>query len=279
MLGTVSYRLFSNATTKSLRFLSSEQVKAYEEDGYLVVKNLLPASISENLQAWSSEIETWPETPGKWMKYYEYHRKSNERLLCRIENFLPYFPSLESLAKGIINEISSDLLGEEAVIYKEKINFKFPHGSGFNAHQDQPAFVSFGIKKLLTVLLPIDPNTRESGGLDMVKRVHKEKRIYGQNSDGSIQTDIEAGMSWVPVDGKAGDVIFFDSYVPHRSDINKSQFTRRNLYLTYNPLSLGSFRQNYYDEKRRSFPQECERDPNKDYSEGAKVFNVANPIK
>lgn len=279
MLGMISYRFFSNASSKTLRYLTAEQVKSYDEDGYLVVKNLLPASISGNLQNWSSEIESWPETPGKWMKYFEYDRKTNERLLCRIENFLPFFPPLDSIARGIINDISSDLFGEEAVIYKEKINFKFPHGSGFNAHQDQPAFVSFGINKLLTVLLPIDPNTRESGGLDMVKRVHKNKKILSQNSDGSIQTDIEANLSWVPVDGKAGDVIFFDSYVPHRSDINLSKFTRRNLYLTYNPLSLGSFRENYYISKRNSFPQECERDPNKDYSEGAKVFNVANPIK
>ena len=179
----------------------------------------------------------------------------------------------------MLTDISSDLFGEQAVIYKEKINFKFPKGSGFNAHQDQPAFVSFGINTLLTVLLPVDPNTRESGGLDMVRKLHKERQLYPQNSDGSLRTDVEAKMNWIPVDGSAGDIILFDSYAPHRSDINVSNFTRRNLYLTYNPLSLGSFRERYYEEKRRSFPPECERDPNKDYSEGAKIFNVANPIK
>ena len=280
MLSRASLRLLSSSnSSKSLRYLTSDQVKSYEEEGYLVVKGLLPAHITANLAKWSSEIESWPETPGKWMKYFEYDRKTNSRLLCRIENFLPYFNDLREVSTGLINDISSDLFGEESVIYKEKINFKFPHGSGFNAHQDQPAFVSFGINKLLTVLLPIDPNTRESGGLDMVRRVHKERQIYSQNTDGSIRTDVEANMTWIPVDGQAGDVIFFDSYVPHRSDINKSDFTRRNLYLTYNPLSLGSFREKYYEEKRRSFPPECERDPNKDYSEGAKVFNVANPIK
>jgi hypothetical protein len=38
-------------------------------------------------------------------------------------------------------------------------------------------------------------------------------------------------------------------------------------------------RDEYYRAKRRSFPPEIVRDPNVDYSEGAKVFNVANPIK
>lgn len=259
--------------------LSPEQIKQYDEDGYLVVKNILPAHITSNLVRWADELESLPETPGKWMKYFEQDKKTNTRLLCRVENFLPYFKTLEELSYGLITDLSSQLFKEPAVIYKEKLNFKFPKGSGFNAHQDQPAFVSFGMKTLLTVLLPIDPNTRESGGLDFVRNAHKTKEIYPQNSDGSLRTDIEARMNWLPIDGTAGDLVFFDSYAPHRSDINISSFTRRNLYLTYNPLSDGSFRDKYYVEKRNSFPPECERDPNKDYSEGAKVFNVANPIK
>ena len=280
MLPRLSGKHFSSATAiSSLRYLTKDQVNTYEEEGYLLVPRILTFSISENLQRWSSELEALPETPGKWMKYFEVDRKTGNRLLCRIENFLPYFPELREVAYGLITDITTDLFGEQAVIYKEKINFKFPQGSGFNAHQDQPAFVSFGIPKLMTVLMPIDPNTRQSGGLDMVRKVHKEKSIYPQNLDGALQTDIEARMNWIPVDASAGDVIFFDSYVPHRSDINTSTFTRRNLYLTYNPISHGSLRDNYYVEKRRSFPPECERDPNKDYSEGAKVFNVANPIK
>jgi ectoine hydroxylase-related dioxygenase (phytanoyl-CoA dioxygenase family) len=254
-------------------------VKSYEEDGYLVIKNMLPEHIKTNLAKLSTQLEELPETPGKWMKYYEVDKRTGNRMLCRIENFLPFSPDLSEISYGLITDISTDLFGEQAVIYKEKINFKFPKGSGFNAHQDQPAFVTFGIDKLLTVLLPIDPNTRISGGLDMVRKLHKDRKIYSQNSDGAIRTDIEAKMNWIPVDGDAGDLVFFDSFAPHRSDINFSTFTRRNLYLTYNPLSVGSFREMYYEEKRRLFPPECERDPNKDYSEGAKVFNVANPIK
>lgn len=125
----------------------------------------------------------------------------------------------------------------------------------------------------------MDPNTRVSGGLDIVSGVHSEREVYDQNLDGSIRTDIEAGMNWRPVDVEAGDIVLFDSYTPHRSDINQSNFCRRNIYLTYNPQSLGSFRERYYEEKRKFFPPDCERDPNVDYSAGAKVFNVGNPIK
>ena len=279
MLSKITLRCFSATGIPNAMRLTQEQIKQYEDDGFLVLKNALPAHITNNLIRWANELESLPETPGKWMKYFEIDKKTGGRLLCRVENFLPYFKELEDLSYGLINDLSGQLFGEESVIYKEKINFKFPHGNGFNAHQDQPAFVSFGLKKLLTVLLPVDPNTRQSGGLDFVVGKHKPAYIMPQNSDGSLRTDLEASMAWRPIDGSAGDLVFFDSYAPHRSDINFSEFTRRNIYLTYNPLSAGSYREKYYIEKRRSFPPECERDPNKDYSEGAKVFNVANPIK
>ncbi|OMJ81079.1 hypothetical protein SteCoe_18540 [Stentor coeruleus] len=279
MLSRVSKKLFASITKPaSKEYLTEAQVKQYEEDGFLVIKNFLPAHIRDNLIGWANEMEKLPETPGKWMKYFETDKTTGKRLLCRVENFLPFYEDLRELSYGMINDMSGELFREPSVIYKEKINFKFPHGNGFTAHQDQPAFVSFGLKTLLTVLLPIDPNTRESGGLDFAYGLHKSKNIMPQNSDGGIRTDLEARMNWFPIDAAAGDLVFFDSYSPHRSDVNFSTFTRRNLYLTYNPLSEGSYREKYYIMKREMFPQECERNPNRDYSEGAKVFNVANPI-
>lgn len=280
MLSRISKKLFSSIPKPATHnYLTEVQVRQYEEDGFLVLKNVLPPHIRDNLIQWANELESLPETPGKWMKYFEIDKLTGKRLLCRVENFLPFYEDLKNLSYGMINDMSGELFREPSVIYKEKVNFKFPHGNGFTAHQDQPAFVSFGLDKLLTVLLPIDPNTRESGGLDFAYGLHKSREIIPQNSDGGIRTDLEARMNWFPIDAAAGDLVFFDSYSPHRSDVNFSTFTRRNLYLTYNPLSHGSYREKYYIEKREKFPPECERDPNKDYSEGARVFNVANPIK
>ena len=281
MLSRILARQVAQTASASykLKVLTPEQLEAYNRDGYILIKDVLPKQYKDNIQKWVKELEDLPETPGKWMKYFELDRVSNSRLLCRIENFLPYFPELDKLANGLIREMSSDCLTDEACLYKDKVNFKFPKGNGFRAHQDQPAFISFGVKKLLTVLLPIDPNTRASGGLDFVTGGHVPREIMPMNSDGSIRTDFEAKMNWTPIDAHPGDVILFDSYSPHRSDINTSNFTRRNFYLTYNTVAEGYLKDEYYRLKRIAFPPEIERDPNVDYSEGAKVFNVANPIK
>jgi hypothetical protein len=41
----------------------------------------------------------------------------------------------------------------------------------------------------------------------------------------------------------------------------------------------GNFREQYYIDKSKVFPQKIEREEGKDYSEGAKVYNLATPIK
>ena len=56
-----------------------------------------------------------------------------------------------------------------------------------------------------------------------------------------------------------GDVIFFNSYIPHKSGPNKSKKSRIQIYLTYNSISAGNFRKRYISEKRKSFPPNNER--------------------
>ena len=62
-----------------------------------------------------------------------------------------------------------------------------------------------------------------------------------------------------------GDVLLFDSYVPHASKPNFTDAARRILYLTYNRASDGDYRAQYYADKRASFPPEIEREPGVEY--------------
>ena len=72
-----------------------------------------------------------------------------------------------------------------------------------------------------------------------------------------------------PVPTQAGDVVFFDSFVPHASKPNFTDRPRRILYLTYNLASHGDHRAQYYAEKHASFPPDIERDGTTSY-----VFRV-----
>ena len=72
-------------------------------------------------------------------------------------------------------------------------------------------------------------------------------------------------MRFVPCPARPGDVVFFDSFVPHRSAPNLSRHDRRALYVTWNRLREGDHRARYFADKRRSFPPDIERGPGKVY--------------
>ena len=72
-------------------------------------------------------------------------------------------------------------------------------------------------------------------------------------------------MPFVQIPTAPGDVIFFDSFVPHGSYPNLSDARRRILYVTYNRAADGDHRDQYYADKRKNYPPDCEREPGKVY--------------
>ena len=215
----------------------------------------------------------------KWMKYFEQATdNSNQRMLCRIENFLEYHDGWQSV---ILSErlfaILEQLFGEPGVLFKEKINLKLPKGNGFKAHQDAPAFAAFEQKYHITAMISIDESTLENGCLEMAYGQHLHG-LLKMSTDMTLDSEVIEHLSWEHLTTQAGDLVLFDSYIPHRSGVNNSQNARRAAYVTYNPLRGGDKRDEYYKNKREVFPPEVERIPGKDYSNSG-VYNIGNPIQ
>lgn len=260
-------------------FLTPEQLQFWDENGYLVLTDYFTPKQVTEVQEWVADLEARPETPGKWMKYFEAPADDPEgRQLCRVENFLQYHEGFANLLDGEkIIGILSELMGEPAVLFKEKINFKLPGGAGFTAHQDAPAFTTFNQKYHITMMVSVDASSPENGCLEMVPGRHKEGMLPTAPG-GTIDPDFAETLTWEPLPTAAGDLVFFDSYIPHRSHANTSNRSRKALYITYNKASEGSYREEYYRHKRSVFPPDVERIPGKVYGDPG-VYNVGNPIK
>jgi ectoine hydroxylase-related dioxygenase (phytanoyl-CoA dioxygenase family) len=165
--------------------------------------------------------------------------------------------------QGRLMAAVSALMEAPSVLFKDKINFKQPGGAGFEPHQDQQAGWSVYAPLFLTAMISIDRATEENGCLQ-IARMPRPRAILGEEWKPLTESDL-GGHKLVSVPTEPGDVIFFDSFVAHASEPNRSDTQRRILYLTYNRLADGDHRVRYFHDKRQSFPPDVEREPGREY--------------
>lgn len=257
--------------------LNLSQIESFQKTGCLHLRGFYDVATRGKLSAWVDELQRWPETPLAAMQYFE--TVAGRRQLCRMEYLLEYHQGLSFLlTEPALLHGLSQLLGEPAVLFKEKINFKLPGGQGFAPHQDAPAFATFGQRYHITAMISVDGSDERNGCLEIAQDggLHT---LLSQSPDGSLAAEEAERLTFAPIVTEPGDLLLFDSYVPHRSGPNHSDRPRRALYVTYNGASGGDRRRDYYREKRTHFPPECEREPGRDYSAGARTFNLGNPIR
>jgi alkylhydroperoxidase family enzyme len=226
--------------------LSTDQLAHYHEQGWLLLDDLLEFSV-DDLQREVDIIASWDDT-GEWLHHYELTDFGPK--LARTENFTPFAPRMAALlANGAITRVAGELLGEPAVLYKEKINYKLVGGAGFSPHQDKPAYPF--VDNVLSVMVAVDDATTENGCLYVVSGWHHE--LLEQDERGCLHADVVDQLDWRPVELRAGQTLFFHALTPHRSGPNVSARDRRALYPTYNAASEGDLREAYYAAKLESF--------------------------
>lgn len=248
-----------------MTIFSPAQIAAFGRDGFLVVPRFFDAARARDLLRWTEELKRAPEEPGRHMVYGETSlRDAQTRIIQRIEYFCDFHAGFDRVLRaGPLLDSVAELFGEEAVLFKEKINLKLSGGGGFEPHQDQQAGWSRFASIFITALVAIDNSTEENGCLALAAGQHR-RGLLGPEWQ-PLQPQNLAGVEFRPVAAAAGDVIFFDSFVPHGSPPNVSDRPRRVLYVTYSRASEGDHRARYFAEKRRDFPPDIERDPGKSY--------------
>uniref|UniRef100_A0A060T5H2 ARAD1C05434p n=1 Tax=Blastobotrys adeninivorans TaxID=409370 RepID=A0A060T5H2_BLAAD len=259
--------------------LSDEQIQFYQENGFLVVPWEQHKMFDQyDIQKWTAEMEAWPRVSGKWMHYDEINSQG-ERQLMRMENFTDYHPKYQEFVRGdFVGDIFRQLTGQTMYLFKDKINMKKPYGGGFGAHTDAPAYEHMGDIQHCTCNAAIDAATPENGCLEVVKGSHKVKIPLDENH--AISKDWENAQEWVPVPLNVGDLLFFGSFLAHRSGPNTTAQPRRQLYATFHSDGKegNALRDKYYVHRRETFPPDHERVPGKDYSEGIKRYAWASPF-
>mmetsp|Transcript_26860 Transcript_26860/g.30742 ORF Transcript_26860/g.30742 Transcript_26860/m.30742 type:complete len:407 (-) Transcript_26860:79-1299(-) len=191
------------------------------------------------------------------------------RELTRFENFVTNHSGWKDLCYNYITKCISAIMGQEMVLFKEKLNLKPPGGSGFAPHLDTPslrvALGDNGPQTFVTIMIAIDDMTTSNGYLKVSKgpwTEHDHCEIVmpspteiNSNPDaegrrGAIESEVANNQIYEDIIIKGGTIAAFNGWMPHRSLGNTSPFPRRAVFLTYNPLHEGDFRELYYQKMK-----------------------------
>ena len=247
--------------------LDNSQIESFKQKGFLVIKNFFDSDFMNQILNEVNRLDVLEPIENGPMKYYEESQMNkNEMVLIRIEKFIETSPLLKSVVYNeAMIEVISTLLSDKPTLLKEKINYK-PYGSPPDyLHQDsQAGWDKYGTE-FISALIAVEDSNQANACVEFdVSGKYKDKLIgplwEPLNPDRLEELDLQS------IETISGDIILFNSYVPHGSEANKSADRRCNIYITYNKKTDGDHREQYFNEKRESFPPNNERDPNKDYS-------------
>ena len=240
--------------------VNSEEIRKYKKYGFIKKKKFFNKKKISDLLKSIKKIKTKNTINKNIFRYFENSiLNKNKKILVRSENFYRKDKNLTKIIndKGI-KLIVKKLLKKNPILFKEKINFKPSGCTADTLHQDSQAGWYIFTKKFVNVLISIEKSTLKNGCLQF--------DISGNNCSKLIKKDMLPlkynelkKPKFKSFELDVGDVIFFNSYIPHKSGPNKSKKSRIQIYLTYNSISAGNFRKRYISEKRKSFPPNNER--------------------
>jgi ectoine hydroxylase len=215
--------------------LTSDQIDAYDEQGYLLLPGAFsPEEIGQLGAALADAIATGPrETQLK-------DRDGGTRLVYGLHHSSPAYALAVRLRRVL--EPARQLLGGDVYVHQTKVTLNTDHGDGGWAwHQDY----AFWQRRdhvpgpgILSAALYLDDVTYVNGPLFIVPRSHKTGLF--KTPDGTLDRERTAEVCAsngidIPI-GPAGSVLFFHGQAVHGSPGNISPFDRRILYITYNAV-------------------------------------------
>jgi len=237
---------------------TDEQKNEFDRRGFIVVKEFFSGEVINDISSWLDTLQDNPPDEGQEAKYYEKSSISGENILVRVEHILgdhnPFINRLLLCPRTI--QCLTMLFGEPPVLFKDKVNYKVPGSRPDKLHQDQAAGWNTYTDFFISMCIVIDENRKDNAALTFLCSGNYEKKLMGEewrpltDQDPPYQPEEEYTL----LEAKPGDVIFFDSYVPHGSPANSSSACRRNIYLTFNRQSAGDMRDKYYRNKWVTYP-------------------------
>ena len=243
-----------DARADSLRdqwLLTAEQVAAFDRDGYLVLRDRIPADLVERLQ---DATARWLDTAEEGKADHLYANRPNGRVLWRIDYIHDKGEpvTLELLGSPAVLGIAESLAGPDFVPTYESMVLKAAgDGAPVSWHQDA---VHARRHRLFNVDVYLDDSRAGAGALHVIPGSQVRRtdacalaETHGWELPGAIEVELEAG-----------DVLVHDDMVVHGSPPAFGNALRRTIYLEFRAarsiLEDGPWTPDWMDARLRLVP-------------------------
>ena len=222
---------------------SKEQIKDFQKDGYLIVKNFCSQPELEKLYSTATGDALIQENAldlndgsGKKTKLSLWFTPGN--------NVFGYLTRSEKMVGAVGQLIASDA---PVCHFHSKLMQKEPRvGGAWEWHQDYGYWYKNQFMfpdQLLSVMVALTKANKENGCLQVIRESHKMGRVNHGFSGEQVGADMVMvnnalkTMELIYCELEAGDALFFHSNLLHRSEANLSDFARWSIISCYNAQS------------------------------------------
>ncbi|WEK13735.1 MAG: phytanoyl-CoA dioxygenase family protein [Candidatus Microbacterium phytovorans] len=237
--------------------LTPDQVAQFDRDGYLVLKNRIPADLLQRLQdaadVWIREgRDIGIDDPAR--ADYQFAQRGGASRLFRIDYLhgKDQPASLELLGSPAVLGIAESLAGVDAVPTYESLVFKDAgDGAPIDWHQDA---VHPRTRRIFNVDVYLDASRVGEGALRVAPGSHRApvdvcqlQEEYGWDAPGVVQVELDPG-----------DVLVHDVMIVHGSEAVQGNRLRRTIYYEFRSaeqiLAEGPWDAEWIDRRLRLLP-------------------------
>lgn len=237
-------------------------VDRYWQDGYLTYQAVVSEAQLEQLRQEATRLlQLCTKESERYAKRIEWEvdhlaegqKAGMDKVIRKLEPISDLSPVFAEFAfsPGITEPVST-IFGEAVELFEDKLNLKLPGGSAYPWHQDWACCWRAHTDELITCFIYLDDADEANGCLKVIPGSHQGKPIHPFKPGSRFEVDPayidQNNIVSVPL--KAGEMIFFDPYLLHFSDLNRSNIPRRAIIYTYHPARLGKINENRFPNDR-----------------------------
>ena len=262
-----------------------QEIRAFLEDGYLIVRNLWSSEEIQTLSDTFHEMHAKGSISGCFQAVPIEEAKNSGDILKAYPRMMHPHRVNEVAMQGMLNPkvmaILKSLLGEDAIATQSMFYWKPPGAKGQALHQDN-FYLQVEPGTCIAAWTAVDDADEENGGLFVVPNSQKEAIQCPHLADPEAsftkdEVDVPEGLTPVPVTLNRGDVLFFNGNVIHGSYPNASKDRFRRAFIChYAGISVEKISQWYFP-LYASDGSVIEREVNTDGGPCGVEYEIAGP--